>query len=159
IWNSALALPSLFGVGVGLALAGLRPRLSAAARFAAGLFVGASPLLVARVIGASGASTVTAVRPRWPWLGRPTPLGRAAPGPRGPQVPLVVDGPERAALPVLAVVALAIGLAVLMVVGSLTRRAWPLLGWAACLEVTFALSRRTGPDEIRYLYGLLVPTL
>src|SRR6266571_1159155 len=40
-----------------------------------------------------------------------------------------------------------------------SRRALPLLGWAAALAGAFALSRRTGPDDLRYLYGLHAPAL
>jgi hypothetical protein len=39
------------------------------------------------------------------------------------------------------------------------RRSWPLVGWAAALAAAFAFSRRTGGDEVRYLYGLTVPVL
>ena len=159
VWDSALALPALAGVGVGLFLAGLRPRLSGVGVFAGGLALGASPLLVARLIGASGSSPVTALRPRWLWADGVVALARAAQGLLGLQVPLVVDGPERAALPLVAVVALGPGLAVMLAAGSLSRRSWPLVGWAAALAAAFALSRRTGPDEIRYLFGLVVPVL
>jgi len=159
VWDSALALPALVGVGAGLALAGLRPRLRDGGLFVAGLVVGASPLLVARLDGAAGSSPVTALRPRWLWLDGITALARAAQGLFGLQVPLVVDGPERAALPLAVALALGLGLAVLVSAPSRSRRAWPLLGWALALAVAFAFSRRTGPDEIRYLFGLALPVL
>jgi hypothetical protein len=40
-----------------------------------------------------------------------------------------------------------------------TRRAWPLVGWAAALAGAFWLSRRTGPDDLRYLYGIHAPLM
>jgi hypothetical protein len=159
VWDSALALPALAGAGAGLALAGLRPRLSGAGVFVGGFALGASPLLVARLVGAAGASPVTALRPRWLWADGLAALSRATQGLLGLQVPLVVDGPERAALPLVAVIALGLALAVMLAAGSVSRRSWPLVGWAAALAAAFALSRRTGPDEIRYLFGLVVPVL
>jgi hypothetical protein len=159
VWDSVLALPALAGLGVGLFLAGLRPRPDSVGVFAAGFGLGASPLLLARLVGASGASPVTALRPRWLWADGVGALSRATQGLLGLQVPLVVDGPERAALPLVAVVALGLGLVVMLAAGSLSRRSWPLVGWAAALAAAFALSRRTGPDEIRYLFGLVVPVL
>ena len=83
----------------------------------------------------------------------------AAAGLFGLQVPLVVDGPERASVPLAAAVALAVALVVVTAAGALSRRAWPLLGWMAALAAAFTLSRRTGPDEVRYLYGLTIPIL
>src|SRR5436309_4187572 len=158
-WDSALALPALAGAFAGLVVAGLRPRLAGIVTFAAGFVLGASPLLVARLVGASGSSPVTALRPRWLWADGAAALARAAQGLFGLQVPLVVDGPERAHLPLLVVVALAVGLLALLVAGSRSHRSWPLVGWAAGLAGAFALSRRTGPDVIRYLFGLAVPVL
>ncbi|HEU0107798.1 MAG TPA: hypothetical protein VFT38_16575 [Vicinamibacteria bacterium] len=159
VWNSALAIPALAGAAAGLAAAGWRPRARAIAVFAAGLALGASPLAVARIIHASASSPVTALRPRWLWMSGARDLMRAAGGLFGLQVPLVVDGPERALLPTAAAVALGAGLALLVVAGIRDRRALPLLGWAAALSAGFALSRRTGGDEVRYLYGLTVPVL
>ena len=159
IWNSALAIPALAGAAAGLAAAGWRPRARAIAVFAAGLALGAAPLAVARVIHASASSPVTALRPRWLWMSGVRDLMRAGGGLFGLQVPLVVDGPERALLPTLAAMALGAGLALLLVAGMRDRRALPLLGWAAALAAGFALSRRTGGDEVRYLYGLTVPVL
>ena len=46
-----------------------------------------------------------------------------------------------------------------MAAGARPRRALPLLGWAGALAGAFWLSRRTGPDELRYLYGVNVPLL
>jgi hypothetical protein len=73
-------------------------------------------------------------------------------------VPLVVDGPERDPLP--------LGLAWLLAAALLARvaiarqrRAWPLLGWALALAAAFAASRRTGADEVRYLFGLTLPAI
>ena len=159
VWDSALALPALAGVGAGLFLAGLRPRLNSVGVFAAGFALGLSPLLLARLVGASGASSVTALRPRWLWSDGVGAVARAARGLLGLQVPLVVDGPERAAMPLIAVVALGLGLVVMLAAGSRSRPSWPLVGWAAALAGAFALSRRTGPDEIRYLFGLVIPVL
>ena len=161
IWDSALAIPALAGATAGLLAAGWRPRLRAVASFVAGLALGGLPLVVARAIHASASSPVTALRPRWLWTAGLRDLMRAAGGLFGLQVPLVVDGPERASLPVAAAIALGVGLVVLVLVAASPRdrRALPLLGWAAALAAGFALSRRTGGDEVRYLYGLTVPVL
>jgi hypothetical protein len=159
IWDSALAIPALAGAAAGLIAAGWRPRALSVAAFAAGLALGAAPLAVAHAIHASAASPVTALRPRWLWTAGAFDLLRAAGGLFGLQVPLVVDGPERASLPTAAVLALGAGLIVLVVAGARERRALPLLGWAAALAAGFALSRRTGGDEVRYLYGVTVPVL
>ena len=158
-WDSALALPALAGAGLGMLLGGLRPRPTAAGLFAGGFAAGVSPLLVARVVGASASSPVTAVRPRWLWAAGAGDLVRAAAGLIGLDIPLVVDGPERAALPMAARLLLAAGLAVALAAGSRSRRALPLVGWAAALATAFAFSRRTGGDEVRYLFGLTVPVL
>jgi hypothetical protein len=158
IWDSALAIPALAGAAAGLIAAGWRPRVRGIAAFAAGLVLGAAPLVIARVVHASASSPVTALRPRWLWMAGLRDLARASSGLFGLQVPLVVDGPERASLPVATVLALGAGLALLVVAAVMRDRgAWPLLGWAAALAAGFALSRRTGGDEIRYLYGLTVP--
>ncbi len=165
VWNSSLAIPAFAGMAAGLALAGLRPRLRASLAFAAGVALGAAPLLVARLVGASGAkvvtasSAVTAVRPRWLWEQGVLDLGHALRGLAGLQVPLVVDGKERADLPAALAVLLVAGLLVALVAGCRSRRALHLLGWAAALAGAFWLSRRTGPDELRYLYGLNAPVL
>ena len=162
-WCSSLAIPAFAGMAAGLAVAGLRPRPARAAWFAAGAAVGAAPLAVARLIGASGSkvetasSAVTAIRPSFEWLRAVEGLGHALAGIAGLQVPLVVDGVERASLPLPLVVVLAIGLALALAAGARSRRALPLLGWAAALSGAFWLSRRTGPDELRYLYGLNAP--
>jgi hypothetical protein len=115
-------------------------------------------VLLARAVGASAASPVTDLRPRWLWADGLSDLGRASAGLVGLQVPLVVDGPERALLPWPLAILLAVALAAAAALG-VTRRAWPLLGWAAALATAFAFSRRTGGDEVRYLYGLVVPLL
>jgi hypothetical protein len=162
VWNSALAIPAFAGMALGLALAGVRPR--APLRWVA-LGIEPVPLLVARLIGASGArvvtasSAVTALRPRWLWGQGLIDLGQALAGFLGLSVPLVVDGKERAALPAALVVLLAVGL--LAAVGAVcrTRTALPLLGWGAALAGAFWLSRRTGPDDLRYLYGINAPLL
>jgi hypothetical protein len=159
IWDSALVLPSLLGAGAGLALAGLRPRLGNALAYAAGAAAGASPLLLARVVGASAASPVTDVRPRWLWADGLGDLAHAAAGLVGVQVPLVIDGPERALLPLPLAVVLGVALAAAVAAASSTPRAWPLAGWALALAAAFAFSRRTGADEVRYLYGLTLPLL
>ncbi len=165
VWNSSLAIPAFAGMALGLAVAGLRPRLSLAAVFAAGAGVGAAPLAVARLIGASGtrietaSSAVTAIRPQSEWLRGLQGLWHASIGLAGLQVPLVVDGEQRASLPALLVAALALGVVVALVAGTWSRRALPLVGWAAALAGAFWLSRRTGPDELRYLYGVNAPLL
>lgn len=159
IWDSALAIPALAGAAVGLAAAGWRPRARPSLAFGAAAVLGMSPLLVARAIGASASSPVTALRPRWLWAAGLHDLLRAGAGLFGAQVPLVVDGPERAALPALAAVVLVVALLALVLAGARERRAWPLAGWAAALAAGFAMSRRTGGDEVRYLYGLTVPVL
>ena len=168
VWNSSLAIPAFAGHGA-------RPRSrgpAAAARpralaFASGLALGAARSLVARLIGASGAkvvtasSAVTALRPRWLWVQGLLDLGHALVGLVGLQVPLVVDGKERAvaARSALVVAARARASSSRSPLGCRSRRALPLLGWAAALAGAFWLSRRTGPDELRYLYGLNAPLL
>src|SRR5262245_34611256 len=165
IWNSALAVPAFAGMATGLALAGLRPRLRPAVAFAAGLAIGAAPLLVARLIGASGArvetasSAVTAIRPRWLWAQGLADLGHALAGLVGLQLPLVVDGRERAALPIVLSALLAAALVATVLAACRTRGVSPLAGWAAALAGAFWLSRRTGPDDLRYLYGIHAPLL
>jgi len=165
VWNSSLAVPAFAGMGAGLALSGFRPRAGGAAAFLAGAALGASPLLVARAIGASGAgvvtaaSAVTAVRPRWLWAEGAADLAHALVGIAGLQVPLVVDGRERALLPLPLAALLAAGLLAAVALGSRSRTALPLLGWAGALAGAFWLSRRTGPDELRYLYGVNAPVL
>jgi hypothetical protein len=159
IWDSALAVPALAGATAGLVAAGWRPRLRSILVFAAGFVFGIAPLLIARAVGASAASTVTAVRPQWLWSSGLRDLSYAAAGLFGVQIPLVVDGPERAALPLLAALVLGLALTGLVVAGARSRLALPLVGWVAALAAGFALSRRTGGDEVRYLYGLTVPVL
>jgi hypothetical protein len=158
-WDSALAVPALAGAALGFVASGWRPRPAVLALFAAGAAAGAYPLAIAHAIQASASSPVTAVRPRWLWSAGLGDLAHAVSGLFGLQVPLVVDGPERAALPALAVLSLCIGLAVLVGSGARGRRVWPLLGWAGALAAGFAFSRRTGANEVRYLYGLTVPVL
>ena len=164
VWNSSLAIPAFVGMIAGLAAAGLRPRASALV-LVAGFALGASPLAVGRLVGASGAtvvtaaSAVTAIRPRWLWMSGLSDLGHAVAGVFGLQIPLVVDGPERAALPAFAWLALGAALLGAVVLGAWSRRSLPLVGWGLALAGAFALSRRTGPDELRYLYGLHAPLL
>ena len=165
VWNSSLAIPACVGMAAGLLAAGLRPRVPPLVASAVGFSLGVTPLLVARLIGASGAavttaaSAVTALRPRWQWASGLSDLGHALVGLLGLQVPLVVDGAPRVTLPSVLVVVLAAGLLVAVLAGALSRRSLPLLGWAAALCGAFALSRRTGPDELRYLYGVNAPLL
>src|SRR5439155_6318542 len=118
VWASVLARPVLAGIGAGLRRAGLRRRPHGVGVWATGFALGASPLLLARLVGASGASPVTALRPRWLWADGAGALARAAQGLFGLQVPLVVDGPARAALPLAAVVTLGLGLVVMLAVAS-----------------------------------------
>ena len=165
VWTSSLAVPAFAGMGAGLLLAGWRPRVPAAWPFVAGAALGVAPLAVARAIGASGtkvvtaSSAVTALRPRWLWEEGAHDLGHALVGLVGLQVPLVVDGKERLALPPALLVALAAGLALALLLGLRTRRALPLLGWAAALAGAYWLSRRTDADSLRYLYGVNAPLL
>ncbi len=164
LWNSALAIPALVGMAVGLALAGFRPGTSALG-FPAGLMLGTGPLWIGRLIGASGSalvtasSAVTALRPRWLWWAGVVDLGRATAGLLGLAPPLVVDGPERVSLPFGLAVMLAATLLGAVTLGALSRRSLPLVGWGVALAGAFALSRRTNGDEVRYLYGLAVPVL
>jgi hypothetical protein len=163
VWNSSLAIPAFAGMALGLAVAGLRPRPLSAVVVAIGAALGAAPLVVARTIGASGArvttaaSAVTAVRPRWLWWQGVLDLTHALRGIVGLDVPLVVDGKERESLPAAVVLLLASGLLVAIVAGIRSRRTLPLVAWALALAGAFWLSRRTGPDELRYLYGLNAP--
>ncbi|HEY8231770.1 MAG TPA: hypothetical protein VIJ10_03815 [Vicinamibacteria bacterium] len=165
IWNSSLAIPAFAGMALGLWLAGLRPRAGSAAVFGAGVALGALPLVVSRLVGAAGTSVVTAssavttLRPRWLWGEGLAHLAGALVGLVGLQVPLVVDGVERASLPVALAALLALGLLVAVAAALRTRLVWPLLGWAGALAGAFWLSRRTGPDDLRYLYGLYPPLL
>jgi hypothetical protein len=165
VWNSSLAIPAFTGMAVGLLLAGLRPRVSWLLPLLAGFAVGASPLLVARLIHASGstvetaASAVTALRPRWLWMSGLRDLCAAVFRLVGLEVPLVVDGPEHEPLPIAVRLCLLAALALAVSLGLSSRRVWPLLGWAGALAGAFALSRRTGPDDLRYVYGLNAPLL
>jgi hypothetical protein len=158
IWNSALAVPALLGIGLGLLAAGLRPQRSGLG-FLLGLAAGLSPLLLARAIGASAPSPVTALRPRWLWADGLEDLLSAVSGLAGLEVPQVVDGPERDLLPVALRVCLGLGLVTLIAVGSWSRKSLPLLGWLGALAAAFAFSRRTDGSEIRYLFGLIAPAL
>lgn len=161
VWDSMLALPALAGAAAGLLLAGLRLPWPTAIALATAAVVGLVPLAVARIAGASAETPVTALRPRWLWAAGLRDLARAAAGLLGIEVPLVIDGPERAALPGGAAAGLAVGLLVLVAAGlaRARRRAAPLALWAVALAFAFAASRRTGGDEIRYLYGLAVPAV
>jgi hypothetical protein len=159
VWDSALALPALVGIGFGLLVSGRRPASGGSIAFAAGFALGASPLAVAAAIHASASSPVTAIRPRWLWLDGLADLAHAAAGLFGVQVPLVVDGPQRAALPWGTGIVLAAALVAAVAVGGWRRPAAPLVAWAAALCAAFASSRRTGADEVRYLYGLALPAL
>jgi hypothetical protein len=159
VWNSALAVPALAGIGAGLFAAGRRPTLRAGTAFVGGLALGALPLAIAQVVGASAASPVTSLRPRWLWADGVLDLAHAAAGLFGLQVPLVVDGPQRAALPYGLAIVLGAALVGAIGLGAWRRAAWPLVLWGAALCAAFASSRRTGADEVRYLYGVAVPAL
>ena len=159
VWDSALALPALVGIGAGLVISGVRPTPRVAIAFVAGFALGASPLAIAAAVGASASSPVTAIRPRWLWLDGLADLARAAAGLFGVQVPLVVDGPQRAPLPGAFSVALTAALLGTVALGAWRRPALPLVGWAAALCAAFVSSRRTGATEVRYLYGLALPVL
>ena len=165
VWNSSLAIPAFAGMAVGLVLAGLRPRLSTSLAFAAGLAPGRGAAPRRAAIGASGASVVTAasavtaLRPRWLWEQGLLDLGHALLGLAGLQVPLVVDGTERADLPAA------------LACSSRPPSSSPWLraadrgarcrsrGGRGPLAGAFCLSRRPEPDELRYLYGLNAPVL
>ena len=157
IWDSFLALPALAGAGLGLLVAGMPVRIRPALLI--GAAIGMTPLLVAHITAASASTPITAVRPRWLWMAGLHDLARAAAGLFGIDVALVIDGPERAALPLAAAAILGIGLLILFVLGSLRARSFPLLGWTIALAGAFALSRRTGGDEVRYLFGLALPVM
>ncbi len=164
VWNSSLAIPAFAGMTAGLILAGLRPG-SSMVWLLSGFALGASPLAVARLIHASGstvvtaASAVTALRPRWLWASGLQDLAFAFYRLVGFEVPLVVDGPEHEAIPIALRLGLGVGSSLAVGLGVSSRKALPLLGWAAALAGAFALSRRTGPDDLRYLYGLNAPLL
>ena len=128
VWDSFLALPALAGGLGGLLLAGVRPRRATLAWASAGAAAGLAPLLVARAVGASAATRVTEVRPRWLWTSGVHDLVRAARGLFGIDVPLVVDGPERGVLPAAAAVVLAISIVAALVLGATRRRALPAGG-------------------------------
>ena len=70
-----------------------------------------------------------------------------------------MDGKERAELPTALVALLVSGLVLAVAAGCRSRRVLPLAGWAGALAGAFWLSRRTGPDDLRYLYGLHAPLL
>jgi hypothetical protein len=134
----------------------VRPAFVFAAGFAGGLL----PLFASRVIGAAGHSSVTGLRSAEGLAGAGlSGLGSAFAGLMGLSVPLVVDGPERAALPLALALLLAVALAVSIGLGAAQVESAPLVGWAAALAAAFALSSRTGPHEVRYLYGLVIPML
>jgi hypothetical protein len=164
VWNSALAIPAFAGMAAGLALAGLRPRVRPALAFAAGFALGVLPLAVSHLDGAAGSrvetasSAVTALRPQWLWGQGLVDLAHALAGLVGLQVPLVVDGRERTAVPLVVASLLAAAL-VVSLSASGARRALPLAGWGLALAGAFWLSRRTGPDDLRYLYGVHAPLL
>jgi hypothetical protein len=161
-WNTVLTLPGLAGGLAGLLALRVSAR-RAALPFVLGCAVGYAPAIVSRVVGASGPSPAASVQPyatrtaaHWgEGLGV---LTRAAKGLFGYDIALVVDGPERAALPALVRVLLLAALIVLVAAG-VSRRALPLLGWGVALSAAFALSGRTEPHDVRYLYGLAVPVL
>ena len=159
VWDSVLAVPALAGAILGLVMAGLRPRPAVTARFTMSAAVGLAPLAAARLLGASASSPVTEVRPRWLWADGTAHLAHAAAGLLGLEVPLVIDGPERAVLAAPLRIALGLGLGGLVAAGLRSRRALPFAGWAAALSAAFVLSRRTGPDEVRYLFGLALPVI
>ena len=128
--------------------------------------LGASPLLVARLSGASGtsvvtaASAVTALRPRWLWPQGLSDLGSRARRPSsGFRVPLVVDGPERAPLPLLVSLALGIGLGLRSLAGVQRGAPCPLLGWAGALVGAFALSPAHRPRRAALPLWLNAPLL
>ena len=92
----------------------------------------------------TASSAVTALRSPGDWLSGVSDLARALLGLLGLQVPLVVDGPERASLPVALVVPLAAGLLVLVVAGSASRASGPLVFWALALLGAFACPAAPG---------------
>ncbi len=159
-WNTVLTVPGLLGGLGGLAVARV-PLLRHGLPFSAGFVFGYVPALLSRAIGAAGPSPSASVQPysmrgASHWGEGAATLAHAVTGLFGLQVPLVIDGPERASLPLPVVVLLASSLIALMTVG-VSRSAAPFLGWAAALSAAFALSGRTEPHDVRYLYGLTVP--
>jgi hypothetical protein len=107
----------------------------------------------------TAASAVTAIRPPWLWSEGAFDLWHAFRGLIGLQIPLVVDGKERAFLAAGLEALLAVGLLLAIGAGIRSRRALPLVLWAAGLAGAFWLSRRTDADDLRYLYGLNPPLL
>lgn len=158
VWDSAVALPSLAGIGLGLALAGLRPGPRCLA-FAAGFGLGLVPALVGRAVAAAGASNVTALRPAWLWAAAPEDLMRASAGLLGLSVPVVADGPVRIPLPLVLRLCLLAALLALVWLGARSRAARPLLAWTFMVAAAFVLSGRARGDRVRYLLPLIVPVL
>ena len=144
----ALALPAL--AGVRWRAPGRRPASDARGRrlrLRRRLLLGASPLAIARAIGAPASSPVTSVRPRWLWIG-----GTGGPCARGGRAcsacrsPLVVDGPRAVATAWHLGIALdrwRIGL-VMVPSGVAPRGSVAARSWGCRAGRCFALSRRTG---------------
>ena len=167
VWNSSLAIPAFAGMAAGLALAGLRPRLSSTLAFASGLAArrGAAPRRAGdRRVGREGGDGVE----RGDRASAPVAVGAGPAGPRpraaGPRRPAGAprrgrEGAGRA--PAGRSRRPARGRASSSPSSRAAARVarCPLLGWAGALAGAFWLSRRTGPDELRYLYGLNAPVL
>ena len=140
--------PGLRRDGLGLALAGLRPR--AGARPSPSRSAGARrPLVVARLIGARGArvmtasSAVTAIRPRWLWwqgLGTSVTRSRASSGSRCRWSSTARSAPRCRSL----VVLLASGLLVALGAAAARGRSLPLVGWVPALAGAFWLRAAPG---------------
>ena len=168
VWNSSLAIPAFVGMAAGLVIAGgrlaLRDRTRVAA-FARRDAPGCEPSSRGAALGSLGHVGRDRGQRR---DGAPAALavgaGPARSGPRrpGPARPSGPPGRGRARAGVLAP-----GREprpgrrppLLLWLGAPSRPALPLVGWAGALLGAFVLSRRTGPDELRYLYGVNLPLL
>ena len=139
--------------------AGLRPRPRAAALSGRCAARRSAAARRARSLGASAASPVTALRPRWLWADGLRDLARAGAGLFGLRCRSWSTAPSARRCRSCCALSLAVGLGLLVAAGARRRRALPLVGWAAALAGAFAPSRRTGGDEVRYLYGLALPVL
>jgi hypothetical protein len=151
-WNTLLAGPATLGAVAGFALGrgrALRSDARALGAVLAGLLVGMLPLVWQG--SPAAATSVAGVRPASLWPAALPDLGRALAGLLGLAPPLVIDGPNRAELPLVAQALLALALLALVALGVRERRAWPLVGWALASVAAFVLGARGRGDRVRYL--------